>query len=840
MLARRQVVVWYDPRGEFVPFINELRGESPDSPLTDRQVEMVRFSDQQVALACYAGSFFAVRMMGEPLVASDRPVPLVIYLPGVTRDPRRSPLLELELAGETYEPQLRRQARNVLRRTHTDGVIDEILAAESLGYRDIVALIEGVDGGAPTSLLKVIFPQVRENAALLAAWLADASNDAAVEEKVATPELYKLINSRLGLALEPSAPLPEVRNRLMRYLLAGEFRADLNCPPPTVLSMIPVPATKDQEGFLREVTGTLRRDHADFYVVQADQIEQEFRLATSGVSVLDLGAIDTFRFEERALLESCDELLAEGNLAAATHIANERARSFWVDRDVVRQAQWRVCQLLTALSCSCREVSAELERTGKRPAADWVAAYTRVDGWSRIDQQARQLESWLANLDEEPALSRSLTAARRAYDSLSQRLAEGFSRVLREADWHIPGVQTQPRIYDDTIAARRGPSSGPIAYVLVDALRFEMGQELAQQLQSLGELTFAPAITVMPSITKLGMAALLPGAAASFNVTNEQGKLVAIVEGTRLPDLAARQKFLAARVPQVVDLQLADVLQLSGQRLASRIQDASLIVVRSQEIDILGEAGQSHLARQVMDTVIANVARGVRKIATLGVERIVVTADHGHLFAEERGDDMKTENPGGQMVELHRRCWVGRGGSTPPAAVRVSGADLGYTTDLDFIFPSGLGVFKAGGGLVYHHGGLSLQELVIPVLQLRVPQRPIEPALVFKISINDFPAELTNRTLGVTLTLLGDLFSEPTSVRPIILSGNTQVGYAGMALGAELDTNTGTVLLRPGETATVGMMLTRDDCTSVRIVVQNPDTDAVLGQTEEIPVRLGL
>jgi hypothetical protein len=36
------------------------------------------------------------------------------------------------------------------------------------------------------------------------------------------------------------------------------------------------------------------------------------------------------------------------------------------------------------------------------------------------------------------------------------------------------------------------------------------------------------------------------------------------------------------------------------------------------------------------------------------------------------------------------------------------------------IFPTGLGVFKAGGGLSFHHGGFSLQELAIPVISLRM------------------------------------------------------------------------------------------------------------------------
>ena len=71
-------------------------------------------------------------------------------------------------------------------------------------------------------------------------------------------------------------------------------------------------------------------------------------------------------------------------------------------------------------------------------------------------------------------------------------------------------------------------------------------------------------------------------------------------------------------------------------------------------------------------------------------------------------------------MELHRRCWIGRGGQNPAGTIRVSSAELGYEGNLEFVFPIGLGVFKAGGDLAYHHGGLSLQELVVPVVTIRM------------------------------------------------------------------------------------------------------------------------
>jgi hypothetical protein len=90
---------------------------------------------------------------------------------------------------------------------------------------------------------------------------------------------------------------------------------------------------------------------------------------------------------------------------------------------------------------------------------------------------------------------------------------------------------------------------------------------------------------------------------------------------------------------------------------------------------------------------------------------------------------MRTDAPGGDTVELHRRCWIGRGGATPPGCVRVSASALGYASDLEFVFPAATGVFKAGGDLAFHHGGPSLQEMVVPVLTVRTKARDCERVL---------------------------------------------------------------------------------------------------------------
>src|SRR5947207_2528055 len=97
----------------------------------------------------------------------------------------------------------------------------------------------------------------------------------------------------------------------------------------------------------------------------------------------------------------------------------------------------------------------------------------------------------------------------------------------------------------------------------------------------------------------------------------------------------------------------------SGKSRASSVRRRS--IQRSFESDAAGEGGFAPGARQAMDTILSNLARAVRRLAVAGIKNFVITADHGHLFSVEKDDSMKIDAPGGDEVELHRRCWIGRG-----------------------------------------------------------------------------------------------------------------------------------------------------------------------------------
>ena len=442
--------------------------------------------EQPVLLARYEGSFFGLRAAVEPVVAEDEPDLLILYLPGVGRNRETSALMELERGGTSYEPQLKRLARDALRPFCTESDIDAMVESEALTYEDVVGFLEQAASGEKASILKTVLPTDSDQG-LLVRWLADDGHDAGVVEKGAVGELYRLIEARLGLSLTPETPVGEARAKTARYLLVNEFRADLEGEPPTSLGMVPVSSSNGCDARIREVNSALRRQHPDFYTAFADRVEADLDLDGSGIDPRRLGATDTFRFEESSLLAWAIELTAAKQYDAALAIVVGRAHSFWLEHHVARRAQWEACRLAVELGQEIARVTQALEgRVGDSTA--WVNAYTAKGGWFEVDRLQRRLETWMTRMDSEPKAEQAVAVVRRDHDELLKRMADGFWSALAGAGWAVPRVLHQTQIYPQVVQ-----SGGPrVAYFLIDAMRYEMGVELADQLQGVRGAVGAP------------------------------------------------------------------------------------------------------------------------------------------------------------------------------------------------------------------------------------------------------------------------------------------------------------------------------------------------------------
>ena len=829
-LKAHRVVVWFDPDGAFLPFIEDLRATAKG----DGAVVEVKVATLSVALAEWRGSFFALRHAVEPLVAVDAPAPLLVYVP--TARPELSPLMELERAGTVFNEPPRTPAqfaREILRGKRTDAEVDALLDGARSDYAGLAKLLAAGAKGSAGGVVKGVVGEADGDATVVARWIADTGLDAEISDRGGRPELAQLLSSALGLAAGATEDLGLLRARAGEWVLVGEFVSDLDGEPPPAVTLLGRPATPEQTAFVRTVARLLRAGNAESYAVLADTVERKLGLAGTVLSPERLGTIDTFRFEEKLLLAHAASLVAGGAFAEAVAVVDGRKNSFWLARDADRRARWESVRAMAELGLAVERAMPQVAAQHGN-AGVWIDAYAREDGWHRIDRLHREMETLAADLHGEADLA--LAGVRQGYEVLVATMTEKFATTLDDEGWSVPWTLHQTNVHTEVVASK----PAPVAYFLVDALRFEMGAALKERLPEDAEVSLRPAVAALPTITTVGMAALLPGAANDFLVAAEGGKLTAWIGGMVLPDSSARERYLKAIVPGVRVVMLDDVVGWGREKLKREIAGAPLVVVRSGEIDALGEAGHRGLARQAMGNVVGTLALAMRRLAEAGIRYQVVAADHGHLFGAERGDEMKIDAPGGQTVELHRRCWSGRGGATPQGCVRVTAPELGYGGDLDFVFPMGTAVFKAGGDLAFHHGGVSLQELVIPVLSAHFA---LERDLAGDASVtlvDPLPEVMSARVMAVKLIIAnGGLFdAETIAVRPVLVEEGREVGSAALALDAPC--KDGVVTLSRGKAASVGLLLSDDSATSVEVVVLDAATGAVLGQGDRVRVKLGV
>ena len=743
------LVVWYDPEQAYVMVVNDLK-----LPNT--------------TVARYDGSFLQLRKEIDHLLNDSQPPRLVVYVP-IDRTETHSALIELDCAGAVMQPRqqpptcntrLSVVARNALKPILGEDQVGEIerqVETGKLSLADLNSLAEkGKD--ISTGVLTLIFGSANPQEVALA-FLHSDQHDEDVGKKEAQKELRHLLQISFDIELPPAEALSNWRVKLGRHVLLTDLLATLKKQVPASLSSVPVANSTGGIDACARLARTWRNDREvrDSYVTMANKVEQELGLAQLNMPAEPLKENETFLCVERALLMHVESELLKTATPTLLQLADYRLSRFWADVIPAIQARW-------ALISSATEVLLEANRVGKAlknaPATvpALVKAYADDDEpWCLLDTHHRHMESRKYNFefaanDDHLGLEKLITKAEQRYTEVGSKLSKHFISQFSKAKHPIKGLLRQCDFFEKQVKPHLG--DGKVAYVWVDALRFEMARELARLLKDDFKLELQPAIGAVPTITEIGMAALLPKAQESAKVVSVGGgKLGLEINGKVIKDRKDRVAFLKehAGVP-VFDAKLDDLLPKPGKKVRDGIQNAQLILITSQEIDELGEADNMSQARLQIDGVLSHLRRGVRILADQGIKTIVLVADHGHLFADETGEDMKINAPGGKVEDMHRRVWVGVGGTSEPSYLRTSLASLGVDSEFDIATPWTFAVFKSkGGGRAYFHGGLSPQELIVPVVVLHSTAKPLAQTTGIQWTLTPGTAKLTTRFFSVQI-----------------------------------------------------------------------------------------
>jgi hypothetical protein len=846
----RGLVVWYDPEKVY-----------------SSAIELLILPNTTVVR--YGGSFFRLRHEIDHLLNGQRPPRLVVYVPEDQGQTNHA-LVELEAAGVVVQPgqqppnrntRLALVARNALRPILGDETAAEVEKQAESGKLSLADLNNLANKGKEisTGVLALIFGNANPQDVALA-FLSTEKFDAEIEKKSAERELFRLLQNACDIDFPAKVTLSETRERLAQYVLLTDLVVGLGDSVPPSLASAKVASSPNGSNLCVTLARNwrLRRDVRDSYTAAANKVEQQFSLATQEFDPAKLPDLETFLACERALLWHVEHELLIDPQDELLKLAESRLSKFWADVLPAIQARWALIAAAAAVLLEAEHVAKALKKSPV-PVPSLIEAYAEGEApWCLLDTCHRHMESRWYNFEppsgeDHSSLDKLIVKAEQRYSEVGSQLAKYFVEQFSRTKHPIHGLLQQRDIFETQVKPKL--AEGKVAYVWVDALRFEMARELCRLLKTDFALSIQPAIGTIPTITEIGMAALLPKANHLAKVVPVGGgKLGLEIDGIVLKDRKDRIAFLKTHAGvSVFDAKLDDLLPKPQKKIREGIHNVQLVLITSQEIDELCEADNIAQARLQMDGVLSHLRRGVRVLSDLGMKTIILAADHGHLFAEEISEDMKIDAPGGQTEDLHRRVWVGMGGQTEPSYLRAPLRSLGVESDLDLATPWTFACFKSkGGARAYFHGGLSPQELIIPVVVMTAKAAAMSsPPSGIQWKLTPGSAKLTTRFFSVQISggqSQSSLFGfEPPKVR-VELRANKKCVSVPVSASYGFEDATGEVTLKLAESDpkmlepdTVTVMLTEElTQKTVGIYLLDATTGAELASLDRIEVAISL
>lgn len=323
---------------------------------------------------------------------------------------------------------------------------------------------------------------------------------------------------------------------------------------------------------------------------------------------------------------------------------------------------------------------------------------------SRPEDMAEQYRStyWRADDHVLKALACNLSASQ-------QTLVQGILGMI-----YSPWLDEVTRNFQSLVQQRGYPGSSGVneatanyaasaeVVFFVDGLRYDLAQRLHLRLQALGEARLSSNWAALPSVTATAKAAITPvHDRLSLHSSNRdfvpglQGE-----EGTNFSGHYLR-KFLQEKGWQYLE---------DGESG----NPASNAWVQNGDIDKEGHIRGIKLAARV-DALLDEVVERIEELVAAGWRKIRIVTDHGWMLTPEPMN--RVDLPKHLTETRWGRCAVIKDN----VAVTFQQHGWHWNKDVSIAMAPGVACFRAG--LHYDHGGLSLQECLTPVLELRPLQQ---------------------------------------------------------------------------------------------------------------------
>jgi len=370
--------------------------------------------------------------------------------------------------------------------------------------------------------------------------------------------------------------------------------------------------------------------------------------------------------------------------------------------------------------------------------AEGVQRYSRF--WYRLDQLYRKF-TFHVRMSGQASLTGSLTdQIENLYaNNYLLKLGDRFQIFVDAASkWEAFPVRKQKNFFEHWVRPFLRKDN-KVCVIISDAMRYEIGDELLGLIRQEDRYSaeLEPALSMLPSYTQLGMAALLPNKELAIG-NNETGTV--LVDGKSSQGTANRIKILDQSTGQRATACKADELMaMRGDDCRTLVRDHDVIYVFHNRIDATGDKRESEeRVFEAVEETLQELIRLLKKLNNANLYNFLVTADHGFIYQNHAIDEsdfvgvldfghridefetnQKSEIKNQEYSYKDRRFLLGKDLPEHNSLRKFTPEQLGLVGDVEVQIPKSINRLRLkGAGSRFVHGGASLQEVVIPVLKI--------------------------------------------------------------------------------------------------------------------------
>lgn len=295
------------------------------------------------------------------------------------------------------------------------------------------------------------------------------------------------------------------------------------------------------------------------------------------------------------------------------------------------------------------------------------------------------------------------------------KVATNWNKVIEDdlsSTGKITGLTQQTDFYQDVVKK----IDGKVFVIISDAMRYDVAHSLARQLEieTKADVSINAQQGIFPTITKFGMAALLPHKKLEAVIQNDSVKVLVNGHASEMSD---RDEILKSYSENSVALKYKDIINMKRDEKRAAVKGKDIVFIYHDTIDASSHNDESTVF-DACNKAINEIKNLVNVICNdLQGVNVLITSDHGFLYTYQElreEDKMERSSFKQNIIEQGRRYVITNNEANPDFLMPVKGI-YNDANMLGFAPRENIRI-KGAGGVNFVHGGTSLQEICVPVI----------------------------------------------------------------------------------------------------------------------------